>query len=60
MIAGSLRSVLRRAGAGDSTMADIAFGGAVAGGVLLVPESSSGCECDFAIQTSLAFMHRRP
>lgn len=27
-----------------------------AGGLLLVPESSSGCSCDFAIQTSLAFI----
>ena len=33
--AGSLRSVLRRAGTGDSVLADIAFGGAVAGGILL-------------------------
>ena len=29
-----------------------------AGGVLLVPESSSGCECDYAIQTSMTFMPR--
>lgn len=29
-----------------------------AGGVVLVPESSSGCVCDYAIQTSLAFMRR--
>jgi len=31
-----------------------------AGGVLLVPESSSGCVCKYAIQTSMAFMHERP
>ncbi len=29
-----------------------------AGGVLLVPESSSGCVCNYAIQTSLAFMNQ--
>lgn len=33
--AGSLRSVLRLSGTGESATADIAFGGAVAGGVLL-------------------------
>ncbi len=27
-----------------------------AGGLLLVPEASSGCTCDFAVQTSLAFL----
>ncbi len=29
-----------------------------AGGLLLVPEASSGCTCNFAIQTSLAFRQR--
>ncbi|MBO51421.1 MAG: hypothetical protein CMJ69_11640 [Planctomycetaceae bacterium] len=29
-----------------------------AGGLLLVPEASSGCTCNFAIQTSLAFRPR--
>jgi len=29
-------------------------------GVLLVPESSSGCVCKYAIQTSMAFMHAQP
>jgi len=27
-----------------------------AGGLLLVPEASSGCTCNFAVQTSLAFL----
>ena len=31
-----------------------------AGGLLLVPEASSGCTCNFAIQTSLAFRPRKP
>jgi hypothetical protein len=26
-----------------------------AAGLLLVPEASSGCQCNFAVQTSLAF-----
>ncbi|MDP7276457.1 MAG: PQQ-binding-like beta-propeller repeat protein [Planctomycetaceae bacterium] len=30
-----------------------------AGGLLLVPEASSGCTCNYAIQTSLAFRQRR-
>jgi outer membrane protein assembly factor BamB len=27
-----------------------------AGGLLLIPEASSGCTCDYAVQTSLAFL----
>ena len=27
-----------------------------AGGMLLIPESASGCECDYTIQSSLAFV----
>jgi len=27
-----------------------------AGGLVLIPESSSGCTCGFALQTSLAFV----
>ena len=30
-----------------------------AGGLLLVPEASSGCSCDYAVQASLAFMPKR-
>ncbi len=30
-----------------------------AGGLLLIPEASSGCTCNYAIQTSLAFRPRR-
>ena len=30
-----------------------------AGGLLLIPEASSGCTCNYAIQTSLAFLPRR-
>jgi len=30
-----------------------------ANGVLLVPESSSGCTCNFAVQTSMGFMNRQ-
>jgi hypothetical protein len=29
-----------------------------AGGLLLIPEASSGCTCDYPIQTSLAFLPR--
>jgi hypothetical protein len=29
-----------------------------AGGLLLIPEASSGCTCDFPVQTSLAFLPR--
>ncbi|MHC4581618.1 MAG: hypothetical protein ACYS14_09185, partial [Planctomycetota bacterium] len=29
-----------------------------AGGLVLIPESSSGCTCGFAVQTSLAFVPR--
>lgn len=31
-----------------------------AGGLLLVPEASSGCTCNFAVQTSLAFLPVEP
>lgn len=31
-----------------------------AGGLLLVPEASSGCTCDFAVQTSMAFLPAGP
>lgn len=31
-----------------------------AGGLLLIPESSSGCTCNYAVQTSMAFIPRRP
>ncbi len=31
-----------------------------AGGLLLVPEASSGCSCNYAIQTSLAFLPAPP
>ena len=27
-----------------------------AGGLLLIPEASSGCTCDFAVQASMAFL----
>jgi len=27
-----------------------------AGGLLLIPEASSGCTCNFAVQTSMAFL----
>lgn len=30
-----------------------------AGGLLLIPEASSGCTCDYPIQTSLAFLPKR-
>jgi outer membrane protein assembly factor BamB len=30
-----------------------------AGGLLLIPEASSGCTCNFAVQTSLAFLPRK-
>ena len=30
-----------------------------AGGVLLMPESSSGCTCKYAIQTSMGFMNHQ-
>jgi hypothetical protein len=29
-----------------------------AGGLLLIPEASSGCTCDFSLQTSMAFIPR--
>lgn len=31
-----------------------------AGGLLLIPEASSGCTCDYPIQTSLAFLRKKP
>ena len=31
-----------------------------AGGLLLIPEASSGCTCNYAVQTSLAFLPRKP
>ncbi len=31
-----------------------------AGGLLLIPEASSGCTCDFAVQTSMAFVPVEP
>lgn len=31
-----------------------------AGGLLLIPEASSGCTCNYSIQTSLAFLPRKP
>jgi len=31
-----------------------------AGGLLLIPEASSGCTCNFAVQTSLAFLPVEP
>ena len=31
-----------------------------ANGMLLIPEASSGCTCDLAIQTSMAFAPARP
>ncbi len=31
-----------------------------AGGLLLIPEASSGCTCDYPIQTSLAFLPKSP
>ena len=30
-----------------------------AGGLLLIPEASSGCTCNYAVQTSLAFLPRK-
>ena len=30
-----------------------------AGGLLLIPEASSGCTCNYSIQTSLAFLPRK-